>query len=202
MSTPWAPPTVDEAVAFHGHMCAGLALGYRAAVEAMRALEAHRSEDEELVAIVENDSCAVDAIQLVSGCTFGKGNLIFLDHGKRVYTFHSRAKGRGVRVRTHYAGMGEDAEMAALRERIEAGDDSEATRQALDARYQLHLAAILMGPLGAVLTIGDAGDPPPPMARVEPSEPCAACGEAVQASRLVLAGERRLCRPCAAGAGV
>ncbi|HEX3001580.1 MAG TPA: FmdE family protein, partial [Methanoregula sp.] len=42
----------DEAVAFHGHACPGLALGYRAAQYAMDALRAGRSDDEELVSIV------------------------------------------------------------------------------------------------------------------------------------------------------
>ena len=40
--------------------------------------------------IVENDSCSVDAIQVVTGCTMGKGNLIFKDYGKHVYTFINR----------------------------------------------------------------------------------------------------------------
>jgi formylmethanofuran dehydrogenase subunit E len=26
--------------------------------------------------------CAVDAIRFLTGCTFGKGNLVHLDHGK------------------------------------------------------------------------------------------------------------------------
>ncbi|MCX6690277.1 MAG: FmdE family protein, partial [Methanoregula sp.] len=43
----------SDAVAFHGHSCPGLALGYRAAEYAMKALSAGRSEDEDLVAIVE-----------------------------------------------------------------------------------------------------------------------------------------------------
>ena len=47
---------------------------------------------------MENDSCAVDAIQVVTGCTFGKGNLIFFDFGKQSYTFASRDSGEAVRV--------------------------------------------------------------------------------------------------------
>jgi formylmethanofuran dehydrogenase subunit E len=64
----------EAAVVFHGHSCPGLALGYRAAVAAMTRLDRDRAPDEEIVAIVENDSCVVDAIQVVTGCTFGKGN--------------------------------------------------------------------------------------------------------------------------------
>lgn len=49
----------------------------------MEALGGGRDIDEEMVAIVENDSCAVDAIQVLTGCTLGKGNLIFRDYGKQ-----------------------------------------------------------------------------------------------------------------------
>ncbi len=56
------------------------------------------SQDEEIVAVVENDSCAVDAVQVLTGCTFGKGNLLFKDHGKQVYTFINRNTNDAVRV--------------------------------------------------------------------------------------------------------
>ena len=66
---------------FHGHVCPGSALGYQAAKAGLKELSGERSQDEEIITIVENDSCAVDAIQVLTGCTFGKGNLIFFDFG-------------------------------------------------------------------------------------------------------------------------
>ena len=81
--------TFAEVVSFHGHACPGLAFGYRVAEVALQEL-GDKAEDEELVAVVENNSCAVDAIQVMAGCTFGKGNLIFKDYGKQVYTFIRR----------------------------------------------------------------------------------------------------------------
>src|SRR5512146_997123 len=87
-----------ETVQFHGHLCPGLALGYRVAKAALRELKADRPHDEELVAIVENDSCSADAIQFVTGCTFGTGNLVFRDYGKHVYTLYNRKTGSGVRI--------------------------------------------------------------------------------------------------------
>ena len=47
------------------------------ATAAMEALESLRSEDEDLVAIVENDACGVDALQCVIGCTFGNYTIAF-----------------------------------------------------------------------------------------------------------------------------
>ena len=71
------------------------------ATAAMETLESFRAEDEELVAIVENDACGVDALQCVTGCTFGKGNLLFHDYGKHVYTIYSRSSRLGVCVHFH-----------------------------------------------------------------------------------------------------
>ena len=88
----------EDAVKFHGHECGGLTWGYKVGLFALDKLNFDRSSDEELVAIVENDSCAVDGIQVVTGCTFGKGNLIFRDYGKHVYTFFNRNTGEGIRI--------------------------------------------------------------------------------------------------------
>ena len=92
------PRDLQQIIDFHGHFCGGITIGYRASKEGLRRLGAHRATDEEVVAIVENDSCAVDAVQVLTGCTFGKGNLFFRDHGKHVYTFALRPSGRAVRV--------------------------------------------------------------------------------------------------------
>src|SRR4030066_2296880 len=89
--------TLDQIVEFHGHICPGLVLGYRVSMLALKEL-GERAEDEELVSIVENNSCAVDAVQVMTGCTFGKGNLIFRDFGKQVYTFIKRPSGKAVRI--------------------------------------------------------------------------------------------------------
>ena len=90
--------TYHDAVAFHGHSCPGLALGYRAARHALSVLHAERSEDEDLVAVVENDACGIDAVQAIAGCSVGKGNLILKDLGKHAYTFINRRTGSAIRI--------------------------------------------------------------------------------------------------------
>lgn len=76
METSMEKSSWEKAVEFHGHTCPGLTIGYRVAEIAMGELETIRSVDEELIAIVENDACGVDAIQVLTGCSLGKGNLI------------------------------------------------------------------------------------------------------------------------------
>jgi len=88
----------SEVSKFHGHVCPGLTIGYMAAKAGMEELCLNRDIDEELVTIVENDACGVDAVQVITGCTLGKGNLVYKDYGKQAFTFISRDKGKAVRV--------------------------------------------------------------------------------------------------------
>lgn len=70
-------PLWQKAAAFHGHVCPGLAIGFKACEAAMKVMGVTGSKDEELVCITENDACGVDAIQAVLGCSLGKGNLLY-----------------------------------------------------------------------------------------------------------------------------
>ena len=87
----------NELVKFHGHSCPGLAIGYRAALIAMEN-GFSKSEDEDLIAIVENNSCSVDAVQYLLSCTFGKGNLFYKDYGKQVFTIIKRESKDAIRI--------------------------------------------------------------------------------------------------------
>jgi len=84
--------------AFHSHVCPGLSIGFQAARTALDRLREGRAEDEEMVAVAETDACSTDAIQVLTGFTFGNGNFIYKDHGKIVLTFFSRNTCKGIRV--------------------------------------------------------------------------------------------------------
>ncbi len=93
----------DAGLTLHGHKCPAMPLGLRAGAEAMNALGVDRAMDKQLVAYVElgDDHCAhcfADGIQMVTGCTFGKGNIQKLGYGKFGLTLVDRATGRAVRV--------------------------------------------------------------------------------------------------------
>lgn len=88
----------DKSVAFHGHECGGLTIGYKAALYAMELLNIDFSKDEDVVCITENDACGVDAIQAILGCSVGKGNLLFHMRGKQAFSFYNRKSGKSVRL--------------------------------------------------------------------------------------------------------
>ena len=87
-----------KCVDFHGHHCGGLRIGYAAAEYAMKLLHISFSDNEQVVCISENDACGVDAIQVMLGCSIGKGNLLFHMTGKQVFSFYHRPTGRSVRL--------------------------------------------------------------------------------------------------------
>ncbi|MCT8977397.1 FmdE family protein [Clostridium sp. CX1] len=87
-----------KCVQFHGHECPGLAIGYKVSEAAKEKLGLSFSKDEEIVCIAENDACCVDAVQVLTGCSVGKGNLLFKDSGKMAFTFFSRTDKEGVRI--------------------------------------------------------------------------------------------------------
>lgn len=170
-------------IAFYGHLCPGLIIGYQAVRAALPRLRKGRARDEELVCITMTDSCAIDAIQLLTGCTAGKGNLLFRDFGKMVFLFLRRgrgAKARGVRL--------------AMRPKIlrrPPGTTTPADREAA-------AAALLAVPPEKLFTIRAVTDYSiPGRARIFPSQPCAACGELTMEPRLRVENGKMLCAECA-----
>jgi formylmethanofuran dehydrogenase subunit E len=182
-----------ETIQFHGHLCPGLALGYRVAKAALRELKADRPQDEELVAIVENDSCAVDAVQFITGCTFGKGNLIFRDYGKHVYTLFNRRTNQGVRISEDYRGFEDDQRYPELKKRQEAGEDVSREMQV----FKMDKAsAILKADEKEILTITPVSSPPPEEAKIRGSLRCSVCGEKFMGSRSREKNGKVMCIPC------
>lgn len=194
-----AYPAFDECVRFHGHSCPGLATGYRVAIAAMKALSVNRPYDEELVCVAETDACGVDAIQMVTGCTAGKGNLIIRDYGKHAFSFFSRESGKAVRVLVRNAGMPARSAMDDLRKKVFSGtatpDESARFREMMEETTR----ALLSAPESDLLEIRGLSEKPPEKARIFTSVVCEACGEPVADARTRVVGGRRLCIPCSLG---
>ena len=88
----------EKCIDFHGHECGGLAIGFKAALYVKELLGLEFSEDEEIVCVAENDACGIDAIQVLLGCSAGKGNLLFRLRGKQAWSFFRRSDGKAVRL--------------------------------------------------------------------------------------------------------
>lgn len=160
----------EKSVQFHGHQCPGLAIGVRAAVEAQKLLGITHSADEEVVCVTENDACGVDGIQVLLGCSAGKGNLVFRIRGKQAYSFFNRNSGEAVRL--------------VLKE-LPNMESREAKQ-----KY------ILEAPLGEVFEIKKPGYPLPEEARLFPSVVCEVCGESTAEPYIRLENGKKVCLDC------
>lgn len=192
---------VQQAVAFHGHLCPGLAMGIRAAEIALREV-GRCTEEWEVAAQVETDMCAVDAIQLLVGSTFGRGTLIHLDYGKNAYTFTSRADGKTIRIVSKPTAGGPMSEehqalWQKMRERTMTAEDKKRFWELQNARARV----ILGEPLE---NLYEFTEPPALLPRRDGSPlytRCEACGEMVAQNKARSVGNKTLCVPCAGKSG-
>lgn len=160
----------ERCAAFHGHVCGGLTIGYKAAQYAIELLGLTFSQDENVVCIAENDACGVDAIQVMLGCSIGKGNLLFHLRGKQAFNIYERSSGRSVRL--------------VLRPTPEGLSREQSMRYLTD-----HAPSELFDVKETTLKI-------PERARLFDSYICDCCGEKTGANWIRLQGDKKLCLDC------
>lgn len=151
-------------------MCGGLTIGYKAALYAMDLLELTFSDDEQVACVCENDACGVDAIQVILGCSIGKGNLLFHMRGKQAFSFYNRKTGKSVRL--------------VLKPRPEG-----LTREQSFAYYQSCTPQDMFDVKETAVRL-------PEKARLFDSYPCECCGESTGANWIRLQGGKKLCLDC------
>ena len=160
----------EKAVAFHGHSCGGLAIGFQAARYAAELLGLTFSGDEEIVCITENDACGVDAIQVLLGCTAGKGNLMFHIRGKQAFSFYDRKTGKSVRL--SFRGAPKDV------------PDGDYERYFLESSYQ------------DLFDVKETTIPLPETVRIFETYRCECCGEGTGAYWIRIADGKKVCLDC------
>ena len=163
----------EKCVEFHGHVCGGLTIGYKAALYAIELLDLQFSKDENVVCISENDACGVDAIQVMLGCSVGKGNLLFHMRGKQAFSFFERTSGKSVRL-----------VLKAL--------PPEMTREEVFRYYQESHPSDLFDVKETRIKL-------PVEAKIFNSYSCDSCGEKTAENWVRLQGEKRLCLDCYEG---
>jgi len=162
----------------------------------MNALGVKRPEDEELVTIAETDACGIDAIQVVTGCTAGKGNLIIKDYGKHVFTFINRANGEAVRVQGSLPDIPEQVALGELRPKIFSGTaNSEEQREYHTLTHTVVKKMLAMKP-EEVTTVEKVAVELPSEAKIFISIPCECCGEMVADAKARDFGGKKICIPC------
>ncbi len=161
----------EKAVAFHGHSCPGLAIGFRAVEAAEKALgvSLFQGTDEEVVCVAENEACGIDAIMYLTDCTPGKGNFLFRLRGKQAFSFFIR-DGKSVRV-------------------VLKPKSGEMTRE----EWQEEL---LTKPVGELFEVKKPHYEVPERARIFENQLCATCGESTMELMLRIEEGKTLCLDC------
>ncbi len=171
---------IKDTIAFHGHNCPGLTIGIRVAELARKRLNIHHSKSP--VCVTETDMCGVDAIQFLTGCSYGKGNLIHKDYGKSAFTFYDRDTQNGFRALFNDNTTGAKDEALSLEE-----------------QKQQRITQLLAADLNDLFQIQEINKPPVRPARIMKSMACSSCGEMTMESRIRLFDGKTLCMPCFKG---
>lgn len=90
---------LENAIAYHGHLCTGQIIGVRMArlgASILGITEPQKYRD--LIVYVEADRCLADAVCSVTGCKLGRRRLKWIDYGKMAATFIDLNQDKAVRI--------------------------------------------------------------------------------------------------------
>ena len=160
----------EKAAAFHGHKCGGLAIGFKVSQALTEHIPTGAASDEEIVCITENDTCAVDAVSSLLGCTLGKGNLIYKPLGKMAFNFYFRESGETLRI--YFKGPG---------------------KEILHEEMQDY---VLNAPIDELFSFGKPTIKLPERARIFNSIVCENCGEKVREDKIRHDNGKMVCLSC------
>ena len=183
----------------HGHFCPGLAMGVKASVRAVRELRARSSGMEDVMAIVETNSCFSDGVQFVTGCSFGNNGLIYRDYGRTALTL-ARRSGEAVRVANKPDALGlesrEPEAMELFQKVVARREGTEADQTRLKELWRQVSLRMLDVPDEELFTINRLTMEVPAYARIFGNAECSVCGERVMEPRARMKGGKPVCIPC------
>lgn len=183
----------------HGHKCPAMPLGLRAGAAAMNTLGVERAKDGQLLAVVELGDghcahCFADGVQMITGCTFGKGNIRKAGYGKFGLTLIDRASGRAVRVVPRAEAQQSMKKTPFFQDYRTKGVPAS---QVPAAVVEPLIEKVMGAPEAELLAVGEQFTQPVEK-KVEDFATfvCERCGEMTVESYGRIVGEKRVCIPC------
>lgn len=189
-------PIFSDVAKFHGHVCPGIVLGYRMSVRAMNDLMT--GDDDSFTVICETARCPVDAVQVVTGCSLGKGSLILKDCGKSAFTFINNKTGKALRVTTRSdLEVSEiDPQWDVLRAKLMEGNATDEYREEYGMVNDKVTEALLSMPDEEFLVVKPVNAPIDEKHAQSGFVNCSACGEKVISGKAIERSGRYYCAPC------
>jgi formylmethanofuran dehydrogenase subunit E len=184
----------------HGHHCRGSAMGVMAAHYAMKAMNIKENTGmEHVLAIVENNNCFSDGIQVVTGCSFGNNSMIYRDFGKTAFSL-VRRNGEGIRlsVKPDIGDLLEDKRPEA-ESFVKIINERKATPEEEVMVMQLnkeHCYRLLDIPAEKIFNIEKVKLRLPEYSRILESQLCPVCSEKYMETKAVSKDDILLCGKC------
>jgi formylmethanofuran dehydrogenase subunit E len=186
----------------HGHYCPYLALGVLAAADVLKRFGAENDGMEDLLAVVETNSCFSDGIQYTAGTTFGNNSLIYRDFGKTAVTFVKRGDSTK-NLRYYFKDSDlierEYPEAAELFEKVVADrNGSREEEEKMKELWQETAFKIIEADPDKLFKIeADVEIELPDYAPIFDNKQCSRCGEKLMAPKAVQKDDKVLCKDCA-----
>jgi len=177
---------LEEAKAFHGDFCAGIAIGTRMSILGLKAIgidDPKGKDKKDIIVFAETDRCVTDALLATTGCHPGKRTMKIFDYGKMAATFVNLKTGKAVRVVV----KNKDGDRKITREEIEKSSDTNI--------YTTMPEEELFNIIEVSVDLKPEDMPGKPLQIVT----CSACGERIMDKREVNRSGSILCKPCAEG---
>ncbi len=191
--------TLEKLFDFHGHKCWASVLGLRAGLIALRELNTQRTGTRSLYCLIEvghahGAVCFADGVQVATGCSTGKGNLIRVPKGKLAFTLIDIKNWKQVRIA--YNGKLKDklANTAFMKKRAGGIPPTEIP----DEEAMEVVNIVLSAPEEEIFFISYVTD-----TNFEPPEEvlgsiiCEICGEWVSIPYIRILGDKKVCIDCA-----
>lgn len=189
----------DVGLKFHGHKCPAMPLGLRAGAAAMNALGVERSQDKELVMLVETGDdhaagCFVDGLMTVTGCTYGKSNVKKTYYGKMAFTLIDTRRNKAVRVQLKPDFFGKMLNSPFVQQRKQGILPQDVPANITDPLVE----GVMNRAEAEFLDIGPVVDHPFTKTKgTFDTDLCEACGERAFTNKLRDVNGKRVCVPCA-----
>ncbi len=189
----------EAGLMLHGHKCPAMPMGLRVGAAALNELGVDRAKDGQLMALVEigDHHCATcfgDGVQMVTGCTFGKGNIKKLHYGKWGVTLIDKKQAKAVRVAPRAEAMQANKASTFFTEYREKGIPAS---QVPPEHVESLVEGVLNAPPEQLLTISEVfdyrwEDPPHSFAGFV----CEICDEMTVEPYGRISGDKKVCIPC------
>lgn len=187
----------NRAFQFHGHICPGIVVGCRASALVLERMGCSgQLIGDSHFAVVENDVCGVDGVQLITGCTLGNDSLIIENQGKFAFAWVNKQSGEGFRILLK-APLWKSAEPLELHHKVKNGTATPEEKQRFISLRGERGCELMEFSDEDLFHVEKIVRKIPGKPRLHPFVECSSCKEPFMKPWVRMSGDEVLCPRCA-----